>query len=136
VHVAGYGVSDREQIDESAQPDVVSAEAGGGRLGAELLGQAFESFEAHRLREVPLKSDAAAAWAKAEMLRRARRFVQVQGLTAGSPSMLVGSSLTLQGVGPVFGGGRYRVTQLTHSYDLVNGHRTAFQAERPHIEAS
>lgn len=139
VHVAGYSVADRERIDESAEPAVVSAEAAAGaqsRIGAELLGQAFASFESHRLREVPLQSDAAAAWARAEMLRRARAFVQVQGVTSGSPAMQVGTSLTLQGVGPMFGGGGYRVTQLTHSYDLTHGHRTTFQAERPHIATS
>ena len=136
VHVAGYSVADRARIDESADASVATAEAGGGRLGADLLGQAFQRYESHRLREVPLQPDAATAWAKGEMLRRARSFVQVHGVTSGSPTMQVGSSLTLQGVGPMFSGGRYRVTQLTHSYDLTHGHRTAFQAERPHIEQS
>ncbi|MDO9074809.1 MAG: contractile injection system protein, VgrG/Pvc8 family [Rubrivivax sp.] len=134
VHVGGYDVSAREAIDESAAADVVRAEAGPGRLGAELLGQAFSSFKGHRLREVPLGSEAARSWARAELLRRARGFVRIQGQTNGSPDLVVGASLTLEGVGPMFGGGRYRVTQLVHSYDLTHGHRTAFQAERPNLE--
>lgn len=136
VHVAGYDVNGRQGIDESAAADVVRGEAGPGRLGVELLGQAFGTFPAHRLREVPLAGDAATAWAKAEMLRRARGFVRVQGQTNGTPDLVVGASLTLEGVGPMFSGGRYRVTQITHTYDLQNGHRTAFQAERPNLETA
>ena len=134
VHVAGYDVAARERIDESANSGDVQAEAGPGRLGVDLLGQAFSEFKSHRLREVPLTSEVAGAWARAEMLRRARGFVRIRGLTDGSPEMVVGSSLTLQGVGPLFSGGRYRVTQLTHRYDLQHGHRTSFEAERPNLE--
>jgi phage protein D len=134
VHVGGYDVAARESIDETAAADVARAEAGGGRLGAELLGQAFSSFKGHRLREVPLSGATATAWARAELLRRARGFVRIHGQTNGSPDMVVGSSVTLQGVGPMFGGGRYRVTRLVHSYDLLDGHRTHFEAERPHLE--
>ncbi len=136
VHVAGYDVAGREPIDENAGADAARAEAGPGRLGPELLGQAFSTFKSHRLREVPLASDAATSWARAEMLRRARGFVRIKGQTNGSPDLVVGSSVTLQGVGPMFGGGRYRVTQLVHTYDLTNGHRTDFEAERPNLEIS
>ena len=108
VHVAGYDVAARERINESANAADVQAEAGPGRLGVDLLGQAFQAFKSHRLREVPLSSDVAGAWARAEMLRRARGFVRIRGLTDGSPEMVVGSSLTLQGVGPLFSGGRDR----------------------------
>lgn len=134
VHVGGYDVSSREAIDESAAADAVRGEAGPGRLGVELLGQAFGEFPAHRLREVPQDGAAAAAWARAELLRRARGFVRIQGQTNGTPDMVVGASLTLEGVGPMFGGGRYRVTQLMHTYDLEQGHRTNFRAERPNLE--
>jgi phage protein D len=134
VHLGGYDVATREAIDESAAADAVRSEAGSGRLGAELLGQAFSEFKSHRLREVPLNGAAATAWARAEMLRRARRFVRIRGQTNGTPDLIVGASLTLEGVGPMFGGGRYRVTQLRHSYDLASGHRTHFEAERPNLE--
>lgn len=134
VHVSGYDVDAREAIDESAGADAVRAEAGSGRLGAELLGQAIASFSGQRVREVPLDSSQAAAWARAEMLRRARGFVRVKGVTSGSPEMVVGSAVTLNGVAPPFAGGRYRVTKLTHSYDLASGLRTAFEAERPQLE--
>jgi hypothetical protein len=50
--------------------------------------------------------------------------------------MTVGSALTLQRVAAPFAGGRYRVTRLTHSYDTLHGHRTAFEAERPNLETA
>ena len=134
VHVAGYDVAARERIDESADAGDVQAEAGPGRLGMDLLGQAFSTFKSHRLREVPLTGEVAGTWARADLLRRARGFVRIRGETNGSPEMVVGSNLTLEGVGPMFSGSRYRVTQLTHRFDHLHGHRTAFEAERPHLE--
>ena len=132
-HVAGYDVAAREAIDEQATPDAVRAEAGPGRLGSEILAQAFAEYPTQRQREVPLATEAASAWARAEMLRRARGFVRIQGVTSGSPEMVVGSALTLERVAPPFAGGRYRVTRLTHTYDTDQGHRTAFEAERPNL---
>lgn len=135
VHVGGYDVSSRASMDESAAADVVRGEAGPGRLGVELLGQAFSEFKGHRLREVPLNGEAAGAWARAELLRRARGFVRITGQTNGTPDLIVGANLRLEGVGPMFGGSKYRVTQLMHSYDHQHGHRTQFQAERPNLES-
>lgn len=133
VHVGGYDVQQREAIDEDAAVDAVRGEAGNGRLGAEVLTQAFSAYTGLRAREVPLDAPAATAWARAEMLRRARGFVRVKGVTNGSPDMVVGSTLTLQRVAPPFAGDRYYVTRVLHSYDLQHGHRTAFEAERPNV---
>ena len=64
------------------------------------------------------------------MLRRARTFVTVVATTNGTPDMEVGSIATLQRVGAPFEGGGYYVTKVRHTYDLVDGHRTHFEAER------
>lgn len=135
-HTGGYDVNAREAIDERAGIDAVRGEAGSGRLGAAILGQAFAEYPVHRLREVPLGTEAAAAWARAEMLRRARSFVRVKGVTSGSPDMTVGSKLTLQRIAAPFAGGNYHVTRLAHTYDLAHGHRTSFEAERANLEGS
>ena len=50
------------------------------------------------MRDVPLVSGEAQAYAKAEMLRRGRTFVTAVGTTSGSPDMVVGSRVTLQSV--------------------------------------
>ncbi len=73
------------------------------------------------------------AWAHAEMLRRSRRFVTIEGTTSGTPDLVVGSKVTLQGIADAFNGDGYYVTRVTHTYDLVSGHRTHFCAERPTV---
>lgn len=133
IHVSGYDASARDAIDEQAADDAVQAEATSGRTGPSVLSQAMGERVSHVVRDVPLQSSEARAWAKAEMLRRARGFVTVTGTTNGSADMVVGSTLTLQGVGSPFEGGGYRVTGVRHTYDLEDGHRTHFEAERPTI---
>jgi phage protein D len=95
-----------------------------------VLNLALGTSNSLRVRESPQDTSQAGAWAKAEMLRRSRRFVSVVGTTRGSPDMVVGSRLTLQGVGGPFEGAGYYVTRLCHTVDLVRGLRTRFEAER------
>lgn len=133
VRVSGYDAVAREAIDEEAGADAIDAEITDGRSGPAILEQAFGKRVSHRVREVPLKTAEAADWARFEMLRRCRSFVQVAGVTRGTPELQVGSRLTLERVGTPFTGGGYLVTRATHTYDLQDGHRTRFLAERPTI---
>jgi phage protein D len=130
VAVSGYDASQRERISESVAGDVVEAEARGGRSGPSVLERAFGERASYRVREAPLTSGEAQRWARAEMLRRARGFVTASGMTRGSPEMVVGSRLTLNGVGAPFEGEGWYVTRLCHSWDLIDGFRTRFEAER------
>lgn len=130
VAVTGYDAATRQVIDERAGPDVVEKETTGGRVGARLVTSALGQSASLRAREVALTGEEAAAWARAEMLRRGRRFVTVHGTTNGTPDLVVGSRLTLDGVGAVFDGDGYHVTCLRHSFDLRHGFRTRFEAER------
>jgi phage protein D len=130
VTVSGYDASQRDLIDEAAEGDTVQSEISGGRTGPSILQQSFGERASYRVRNVPLASGEAQAWAKAEMLRRARAFVTVVGTTDGTPDMQVGSKLTLERVGQPFNGDGYYVTRLRHTYDLEHGHRTHFEAER------
>ena len=136
VHVSGYAMEERDLIDEVANDSVISSKMTSGRSGIAVLNNALGNFDSFRTREIPLKSDAARAWARAELLRRARQFVQVRGVTRGSPEMMVGSRLTLQRVAPPFVGSGYYVTKVIQTYDLVDGHRTTFEAERPNLEVA
>jgi len=130
VRVSGYDANNREVIDEEAGADVVQSEISGGRSGPQVLDLAFGERVSRRVREVPLESSEAADWARAEMLRRARKFVTVSGITDGTPDMIVGSQLTLERMGPVFDGDRYYVAHVRHTYDSSAGHRTHFEAEK------
>ncbi len=130
VTVSGFDAAQKERISEDADDSVVQGEISGGRTGATVLEQAFGERPSYRVRGVPLASTEATAWARAEMLRRARAFVTVSGTTDGTPDMQVGSTLTLQGVGQPFEGAGYYTTRVRHTYDLDRGHRTYFEAER------
>ena len=130
VVVTGYDASAADVIDERAQSDTIMAEISGGRAGPQIVKKALGATTTLRVREAALTGEEAQAWAKAEMLRRARRFVSVVGTTRGSPDMIVGSRLTLQQVGAPFEGSGYYVTRIRHTVDLVRGLRTYFEAER------
>jgi len=85
------------------------------------------------VRETPLEGVEANAWAKAEMLRRCRGFVTAIGVTDGTPDMVVGSRLSLDRVGKPFEGDGYYVVRVRHTYDLDQGFRTHFEAQRATI---
>jgi phage protein D len=134
VAVSGYDASERDEIDEEAGADAIDAEIAGGRTGPAILEQAFGERVSYRVRDVPLLDEEARAWSRAEMLRRARAFVTVCGVTRGSPEMVVGSIVRLERVGHPFDGDGYYVTHVRHTYDTTSGHRTRFTAERPTIQ--
>jgi phage protein D len=133
VTVTGYDASARGVIEQEAGGDVIRAEATGGRTGPQVVDLALGTSAAFRVREVPLDQTQARAWARAEMLRRGRRFVTVSGLTRGSPDMVVGSRLTLVDVGQPFDGGGYYATRVRHTFDHTSALRTHFEAERPTV---
>jgi len=133
VAITGYDASARDKIDEEVGSEVISAEITGGRTGPDVVELALGKAASFRVREVSLNSDQAQAWARAEMLRRSRRFVTVSGLTRGSPDMVVGSKLKLNDVGLPFEGGGYYATRVRHTYDHTSGLRTYFEAERATI---
>jgi phage protein D len=133
VKASGFDASARDQIDEEAGADAIQAEISGGRTGPAILQQAFGERVSYRVRENPLVSGEANAWARAEMLRRCRSFVTVVGTTNGTPDMMVGSKLNLDRVGAPFNGDGYYTVRVCHTYDLNSGHRTHFEAQRATI---
>jgi phage protein D len=135
VVVSGYDAAQRETIEEEAGAEAVQAETSGGKTGPDVVGQSFGERAASVVRRGPLVSGEATAWAKAEMLRRSRGFVTVVGVTRGTPDLVVGSRVELQRVGRPFDGEGYYATRVRHTYDLVHGHRTSFEAERATVGA-
>jgi uncharacterized protein len=134
VNVSGYDAVRRELIEEEAGDEAITAEISDGLTGPAVLARAFGERVSHRVREAPLTSNEAADWARAEMLRRARAFVTVTGTTRGSADMIVASRLTLERTGHPFEGSGYYVTRVRHTYDLQQGFRTHFEAERATIQ--
>jgi phage protein D len=130
VVVTGYDAQRKSGVDERVGADLVEAEVTGGRCGARLVAQALGPSVSFRVRENALNAEEARAWAGAEMLRRGRRFVIVTGKTTGTPDLVVGSKLTLEQIGAPFEGPGYYVTSVRHTFDLQQGFRTQFNAER------
>ena len=130
VRLGGYDAYKREAIDEEAGPEAIQAEVARGRTGPAILQRAFGERISYRVRQAPQNAEDARHWARAEMLRRARSFVSVVATTRGSPDLVVGSRVTLERVGRTFDGPGYYVTRVCHTYDLKDGHRTGFEAER------
>jgi phage protein D len=130
VKTSGFDASTRGGINEKAEADAIQSEVSGGRTGPAVLRQAFGERISYRVRENPLVAGEASAWARAEMLRRSRGFVTAIGTTDGSPDLTVGSKLNLDRVGAPFNGDGYYVVQASHTYDLNNGFRTHFEAQR------
>jgi len=135
VTVTGYDASAKDVIDERAGADVIAAEISGGRTGPEIVEKALGASSSIRVREAALTGAEAHAWAKAEMLRRARGFVTLSGVTHGSPDMVVGSILRIELIGAPFQGDGYYVTRICHTFDQVQGLRTRFEAERATVNA-
>jgi phage protein D len=130
VAISGFDASAKDSVHEEADEAELAGLAAGGTSGAKALNQAFGERATQRLHDTPLNSEQARSRARAEMQARARRFVRARGLTTGSATMQVGSMLKLERVGALFEGPGYVVTELTHTYDLQHGLRTAFVAER------
>ncbi|GAA3650828.1 hypothetical protein GCM10022237_08220 [Nocardioides ginsengisoli] len=123
-----------EAATGDAEVAIVQAEvAGGGKLGPDVVGDIFSKSDLVRSRRDTLTSATARAYAEAEMRRRARGFVTVEGTTSGTPELVPGAKLDLRRVGRPFEGAGYRCTYAQHSYDLTTGYRTRFRAERPEL---
>jgi len=136
VSSSGYDAATRAVIDVRVPGSAIDAEAGGGRTGPAALGRAFGELPGRCVADVPLVEAEARAFARAELLRRARRFVTVRGTTSGTPELVVGSRLALARCGRPFDGAGYYVTRLHHAYDLARGFRTHFEAERPTVNGT
>lgn len=132
VRVHGWSVDDGEAIHEEASDADVDGEDSGGRTGARILHDAgIDAIEDLHL-EVPVDRDEARRLARAELSRRARRFVVARGTTAGTPALRVGRRVELLDLGPWFDG-TYRVCAVRHRFDQVEGLRTWFEAERADV---
>ncbi|GAA0460700.1 hypothetical protein Ade02nite_15040 [Paractinoplanes deccanensis] len=131
VRMLGWDDQAAAEVDEAAGEDVVTAEATGGRSGPGIAARVYHGPRLTRSRRDAPVAGTGQAYARAEMLRRARGFVTVDGVTAGTPDLMPGAHLDLRRVGRPFEGDGYRVVRCRHSYDPSIGYRTAFRAERP-----
>jgi phage protein D len=106
---------------------------GRGRTGASVLEDKFGRRAEHLGRLAAMSTEAEArAVASAEHARRARRFVRVTGKAVGSPSLRVGTHVSLTGL-PDRWNNTYYVVRAEHRFDLASGYETLFEAEGAYL---
>ena len=132
--VSGWDVQAKESIDETAEESAIQGELNGGLSGAAALEASLGSRTEQMAHTTPLTSEEGQAAAKAAFQQRARRFVEARGEAEGDARLRVGAQVEFVGVGDLFEGGRYTVTQVRHTFDSEDGYRTRFTAQRPYIE--
>ena len=130
VRVSGWDVAGKSALDEEAGESSVSAERDGLRSGSGVLAESLADRHERVACSVPLSQPEARALAEARYRARARRFVTARGSADGNPSLRVGSTLDLSGLGELFDG-KYYVRLARHAFDRENGYRTTFEVERP-----
>ena len=130
--VSGWSVDSKEGIEYSADSSALSGELAGLDSGGSILADTIGD-RVERLVHQGVRDDAEAqALATAHQNRIARAFVTGTGIAQGDARLLVGSHVTIQGLGPLFNGAYY-VTESCHLFDTENGYRTRFRVERPGI---
>ncbi len=132
VRVSGWDVAGKQALDVEAGESAIAAELRGGRSGSAVLGQALAARRERVATAVPLSQAEARAMAEARYRARARRFLRGAGVIDGNVKVRVGATAELKGLGPLFDG-PYYVTLARHTFDLRDGFRTTFEAERPGI---
>jgi len=126
VRVTGFDPSQGQAVDGSGSSAPLGP--GSGRTGKDMLQQAVGERVQQTSHRLALTQAEADALAQAEFEQRARRFVQVEAVCEGNPSLRVGSHVTLADVSPRFDN-TYYVTACTHRYDMRRGFETELSAE-------
>jgi phage protein D len=132
VRVSGWDVANKQAIDVEAGEGVIRAELNGGSSGSRVLAQALAERHERIVSAVPLSQQEAETMAQVRYRNRARSFVRSTGVVDGNVRLRVGTTIELAGLGPFFDG-PYYVTLARHTFDLRDGYRTTFEAERPAI---
>ncbi len=130
--VAGWDVSAKEAIDETADDSAVASELNGDTSGASVLEEALLARQERLVHSAPRSTSEARSEVEARFRERARRFITGSGVSDGDPRIRVGCTVHVAAVGSLFGGAYY-VAGVRHLYDGNRGYRTEFDVERPGI---
>ncbi|MBW8845329.1 MAG: phage late control D family protein [Burkholderiales bacterium] len=131
--VAGWSVADKQTIKETAQAgDLLGSETSDGEGGAALLESKLGARADLVAHLQPGSADEAKSLAEAWLRQINRRFVVGHGMAQPDARLRCGATVDLQGLGPLFNG-KYSLAEVTHRFDMAEGLRTEFVAERPWI---
>jgi len=127
---AGWDVAAKETASHRAADSAISSEVGSLDAGAKILAGAFAARVDTVAHGVARDAQEAKAIAEAGFRQLARRFVRGHGIAETRAGLRVGATLALSGLGKLFDGD-YRMTAVTHLFDLTDGQRSEFACERP-----
>lgn len=131
--VAGWSVADKQAVKETANADsVLGSETSDGEAGAALLQSKIGARPDTVAHLQPGSADEARQLAEAWLRQINRRFVVGHGIAQPDARLRCGASVELTGLGPLFSG-KYSLAEVTHRFDMAEGLRTEFVAERPWI---
>jgi phage protein D len=130
IDVAGWDVAAKQALKESITDSALGGELGNATSGASVLQQAFGARKETVGTAVPLTGSEARARGQALFRRQARRFVCGRGIAETDARLRVGTTVTFEGVGPLFDGDYY-LTECVHRFDRARGQRTELAVERP-----
>ena len=125
VTVTGWDPLRGERV--TAQSSGAQLGPGTGRTGAAVLRDTVGERSHHLGHPVVVTDSEARALADAAFDSRARRFLCLEGIAEGNPSIRVGTHVRVTGLGPRFDN-TYYVTRTTHTYDAMHGYKTIFEA--------
>lgn len=125
VTVAGWDEDQGRRINVSSAP--ASLGPGDGRKGSDLLRDALGERKEH-VGQIPVRTaEEGQALADTVHAARARSFVRLQATVPGDPRIRVGAHIRLRGTTARFEN-TYLAVQVSHTYDLVAGFETSFEA--------
>jgi phage protein D len=131
--VSGWDAEAKESIAETADESAIQSEVNGGLSGASALEDALGARTEQMVHTAPATVPEARAVAEATFRQQARRFVEARGTAEGDARLRVGAQVEMGGVGGLFEGSGYTVTEVRHTFNLDDGYRTHFTAQRPYV---
>lgn len=126
---AGWDVSAKQAVAVEATSSALGREASAGDSGPQILQSAFGERKDMAGHRVPFDDAGARAEAETHLRTAARRFVRGRGEADANAGLRAGSTVELDGLGPLFDGA-YGVTEMLLRFDAQQGLRTEFGVER------
>ena len=132
VTVRGWDPATRQEIIGHAKKGQGAPSIGEQQSGGDLAQGAFHVDAQSQGVIRPVRSQAEAdALAQALADQRASRFIEAEGVCAGNPAVIAGSSVQISAVGDRFSGA-YFITSATHIYSAQSGYSTHFSISGLH----
>ena len=125
----GWDVGGKSALTFEAGESVIRSELNGDDSGVSILTGKLGARKESLAHTVPLNSSETQSVAESYFKSCARRFVTGHGTARTQAALRVGAVVDLKKLGPLFSG-KYYVAAARHLFDLKEGLRTEFTAER------